>query len=98
MRAFTVGCVGLMATCLANCGSHTGVVPNGRGGYLIAKQASTGFPGLGNLKGEALVEANQYCAAQGREFVLVQASETQPPYAFGNYPRAEIEFQCNPGR
>jgi hypothetical protein len=77
---------------VAGCASQTGVVPNGQGGYLIAKQAATGFPGLGNLKAEAMGEANQYCQGQGREFLM----ETQPPYLLGNYPRAEISFQCVP--
>src|ERR1700731_2645156 len=63
-----------------------------QGGYLIAKQASTGFPGLGNLKAEAMGEANQYCQSQGREFLLTNEMETQPPYLLGNYPRAEISF------
>jgi hypothetical protein len=89
-----VGLCALTAFSLSGCASHTGVVPNGHGGYLIAKQAATGFPGLGNLKAEALSEASQHCAAQGREFVLVNATETQPPYMLGNYPRTEIEFQC----
>jgi hypothetical protein len=87
---------GVAALCaaLAGCASHTGVVPNGQGGYLIAKQAATGFPGLGNLKAEAMGEASQYCVSQGREFLLTNAAETQPPYLLGNYPRAEIDFQC----
>jgi hypothetical protein len=79
---------------LAGCASQTGEVPNGQGGYLIAKQAATGFPGLGNLKAEAMTEADQYCAGQGREFLLMGATETEPPYVLGNYPRAEISFQC----
>jgi hypothetical protein len=79
---------------VAGCASQTGVVPNGQGGYLIAKQAATGFPGLGNLKAEAMGEANQYCQSQGREFLLTNEMETQPPYLLGNYPRAEISFQC----
>lgn len=83
-----------IASILAACASQTGVVPNGQGGYLIAKQAATGSPGLGNLKAEAMQEANQYCASQGREFVLTNAKETQPPYVMGNYPRTEIEFRC----
>jgi hypothetical protein len=81
---------------VAGCASQTGVVPNGQGGYLIAKQAATGFPGLGNLKAEAMGEANQYCQNQGREFLLTNEMETQPPYLLGNYPRAEISFQCVP--
>jgi hypothetical protein len=88
----------LTATALlcVGCASQTGVVPSGQGGYLIARQAATGFPGLGNLKAEALQEANQYCASQGREFLLTSATETQPPYILGNFPRAEIEFRCVP--
>jgi hypothetical protein len=41
-------------------------------------------------------EANQYCQSQAREFLLTNETETQPPYVLGNYPRAEISFQCVP--
>ncbi len=57
-----------MCLMLAGCASQSGVVPNGQGGDLIAKQAATGFPGLGNLKAEAMGEANQYCQSQGASF------------------------------
>jgi hypothetical protein len=95
--SFVVACTRallLSAIMLAGCASHTGVTPNGRDGYLIAKQAATGFPGLGNLKAEAMSEANDYCRSQGRDFQIVSAKETQPPYVMGNYPRTEIEFRC----
>jgi hypothetical protein len=90
MKSFL--CAFIAAAILSGCASQSGVVPNGQGGYVIAKQAATGFPGIGNLKTDAMAEASQYCAAQGREFVLTNAKETQPPYVMGNYPRAEIEF------
>jgi len=62
---------------------------------IIAKQAATGFPGLGNLKAEIIAEASQYCSQQrGQEMIVTRATETQPPYLLGNYPRAEIEFRC----
>jgi len=83
-----------MIVLVAGCASQTGVVPNGQGGYMIAKQAATGFPGLGNLKAEALQEANQYCVSKGAELFITNSKETQPPYVLGNYPRAEIEFRC----
>jgi hypothetical protein len=41
-----------------------------------------------------MAEAGQYCAGQGRGFILMGATETEPPYVLGNYPRAEISFQC----
>lgn len=84
--------IGFLA--LAGCAAQSGVVPIGQGHYLVSKQAATGFPGLGNLKGEAMQEANQHCRGEGREFVLINSTETQPPYAMGNYPRVEIEFSC----
>jgi hypothetical protein len=90
------GFCALFAFMVAGCASQTGVVPNGQGGYLIAKQAATGLPGLGNLKAEAMGEANQYCQGQGREFLLTNEMETQPPYLLGNYPRTEISFQWAP--
>lgn len=79
---------------VAGCASNTGVVPMGRDTYMIAKQQATGFPGLGNIKAEAIGEASRYCADQGKVLEVVSASETQPPYILGNYPRAEIQFRC----
>jgi hypothetical protein len=86
----------LVVGAVAGCASNTGVVPNGQGSYIVAKQAATGFPGLGNLKADALAEANNYCTQQGRgqELIVTRQTETQPPYVLGNYPRAEIEFRC----
>jgi len=83
-----------LALTLAGCAAHSGVTPDGQGGYMISKQAATGFPGPGTLKTDIMQEASQYCAGQGREFVLTNVSETEPPYLLGNYPRAEINFKC----
>lgn len=82
---------------LTGCASNSGVAPIGNGGYSLTKQAATGFGGLGNLKAEVLSEAAQYCRAQGnnRELFVTRATETQPPYVLGNYPRASIEFRCS---
>jgi len=80
---------------LAGCASNSGVVPIGRGTYMISRQAATGFTGLGNLKAEALREANAFCEEQGKTFELLDNRESEPPYVLGNYPRVEIEFRCN---
>lgn len=79
---------------LSGCASHTGVIPMGKDTYMIAKQQATGFPGLGNMKAEIIVEGSTYCSSVGKEFQIVSTHETQPPYVFGNYPRAEIQFMC----
>ena len=82
------------ALALAGCASNSGVVPIGPNLFTSSKQQATGFPGLGNLKSDLLTEANGYCAKQGRTMTLVHATETQPPYVLGNYPRVEIQFGC----
>jgi len=66
----------------------------GRGIFLIAKQQATGLPGLGNMKAEIISEAFQFCAVQDKDTRVLSATETQPPYIFGNYPRSEISFTC----
>src|SRR5262249_52962469 len=83
-----VGRLAFAACCLLNasCAANTGVVQNGSGSYIVAKQAATGFPGLGNLKAEALEEANRYCAnlpGSGHQLFVTHSTETRPPLNFG---------------
>ena len=84
----------LAAIALAGCASHTGVVQTGVDTFMLAKQAATGFSGLGNMKAELFAEGGQHCRSMGKELQIVSTHETQPPYVFGNYPRAEITFMC----
>jgi hypothetical protein len=78
----------------AGCASRSGVVQLGPDTFMLAKQAATGFPGLGNLKAELIAEGAAHCRTAGKEFKIVSTSESQPPFVMGNYPRAEIEFVC----
>jgi hypothetical protein len=83
---------------IASCAANTGVVPNGSGSYIVAKQAATGFPGLGNLKAEALEEANRYCASlpgSGHQLFVTRSTETQPPYVLGNFCNAQTLMWIN---
>ncbi len=90
IRAFAV----VLLIVGVGCASHTGVVSLGNENYMIAKQQATGFPGLGNMKAEIIREGTDHCASRGKNFELVSAQETQPPYVLGNYPRSEIQFKC----
>ena len=83
-----------VAVLLSACASNTGIVPTGADTFLVARQAATGLSGLGNLKGEALQEADQYCVSRKMSLHVVGARETQPPYILGNYPRVEVQFKC----
>ena len=79
---------------LCGCASNSGVVPAGPDSYLVSRQAATGFSGMGTLKADALREASEYCVSHGRLFVVTKTSESRPPYILGNYPKADVEFQC----
>ncbi len=79
---------------LAGCASNSGVVPIGKDTYMVSRQASTGFSGSGNLKADALREANQYCGSLNKSLQVVSTQEAQPPYILGNFPKAEVQFMC----
>jgi hypothetical protein len=61
---------------------------------MVTRQAAMGFSGSGDLKAEALREANQYCLTQQKQMHVVSTSEGKPPYIFGNFPKAEVQFKC----
>lgn len=76
------------------CAYNSGVIPVGEGKYLITKQASTGFSGMGGLKARASEEANAFCLSKGKKSVVLGTKDAQPPYILGNFPRTEITFEC----
>ncbi|MHB8455357.1 MAG: hypothetical protein ACYDDO_11835 [Acidiferrobacterales bacterium] len=79
---------------LAGCAVNSGVVPIGQETYTVSRQAATGFSGSGDLKFKALVEADTFCKKQGKSLQVVRTGESHPPYVFGNFPKAEVEFTC----
>lgn len=84
----------VVAVLVSGCASNSGVVPIGADTYMVSRQAATGFSGSGTLKAEAFKEANQYCLNQRKKLQVVNTSEAQPPFVFGNFPKAEIQFMC----
>jgi len=61
---------------------------------MVSRQAATGFSGSGTLKAEAFQEAAQYCEKLGKSLQVVSTQEASPPYVFGNFPKAEVQFMC----
>ncbi len=84
----------LSIICLASCASNSGIIEIGDGELFIAKQASTGFPGTGGIKSEALEEATSHCSSQGKSLDIVKLEENEGPYVLGKYPRVELTFVC----
>jgi len=84
----------LLALLLVGCAANSGVVQTGQDSFMVSRQAATGFSGSGNLKAEAITEANQYCISRNKAVQVMGASEAQPPFILGNYPKAEVQFKC----
>ena len=76
------------------CASNSGVVAIGSDTYMVSRQAATGFSGLGTLKADAMKEANDYCTSQKKALKVISTEEAEPPYIFGNFPKAEVQFTC----
>jgi hypothetical protein len=79
---------------LVGCAVNSGVVSTGPDTFIVSRQAATGFTGLGDLKAQALREANQFCAGKGKSMEVISTDESKPPYIFGNFPRVEVQFRC----
>ena len=86
--------LGISVFLLAGCATNPGVAPMGPDTYLVTRQAATGFSGSGGLKAEALREANEYCLSQRKQMHVVNTTEARPPFIFGNFPKAEVQFKC----
>ncbi|WP_222619353.1 SHOCT domain-containing protein [Undibacterium hunanense] len=82
------------ALLLTACASNSNVLSIGKDTYMVSRQAATGFSGSGTLKAEAFQEATQYCEKLGKSFQVVSTQEASPPYIFGNFPKAEVQFMC----
>ena len=76
------------------CASNSNVLSIGKDTYMVSRQAATGFSGSGTLKAEAFQEGTQYCEKLGKSFQVVSTHEASPPYIFGNFPKAEVQFMC----
>ena len=84
----------VFAVTLSGCATNSGVVPMGSGAFMVARQAATGFSGTGNLKADAVKDANAYCAGHGQDFEVISATQNEGPFILGKYPRAEVNFRC----
>src|SRR6516225_4617827 len=50
----------------------------GQDAFMVSRQAAAGFSDSGNLKGDALAEASQYCAGRSQELFVTNTTEAQP--------------------
>lgn len=88
------GFVTVLFSMALGCASNSGVMSVGPDTFMVSRQAATGFSGLGTLKADAMAEARAYCSGRGKVLQVVSTSESAPPYVWGNFPRAEVQFMC----
>lgn len=79
---------------ISGCAASTGIVDEGNGTFYASRQAATGIGGAANLKGDIITEASAFCAKRGQQLQVIDTTEANPPFIFGNYPRAQIDFKC----
>jgi len=82
------------ALLVAGCAANSGVFSSGSSTFTVSRQAATGFSGSGNIKAEAMTEANDYCQSRNLQMEVVSVKEAQPPFILGNFPKAEVVFKC----
>lgn len=82
------------ALSLSGCAANSGVAPIGPDTFMVSRQAATGFSGSGTLKADALIEGGEYCQARGKAIYVISTTEAAPPYLYGNFPKAEVQFMC----
>lgn len=76
------------------CASNTGVVPLSENSYKIYKRGATGFSGSDAVRSDVMLQASDHCAKSGRTVFVTNEILGSPPYIFGNFPKAEIQFKC----
>ena len=84
----------LLSLVVSGCAIKSGVVKIGEDTYKVSHQAATGFEGGGGCRDAALLEANEFCASQGKTMKVIRMGGNHPPYVFGNFPKVEVQFMC----
>lgn len=66
----------------------------GEESYRAFEQTNTAFASLRDVRARAEDRAAAFCNAKGRTARVLAATEAQPPYIQGHYPRVELIFEC----
>ncbi len=94
MKKFLLVILIFISIAVIGCAEKSGVYPSGDNSFSISNQASTGFSGMQDIRAEAYRQASDYCKSLHKDFSVIEADETKPPYVFGNYPRINLKFRC----
>lgn len=83
----------LAALLLAGCATQSGVIPEGRDGYLLILSGGYGFASAIDLKIRAHQEAGAFCMGQNQRPETIY-EKTIPAGIEGDKPGEELKFRC----
>lgn len=82
----------LLGLSLLLCGCASGPVPTGPDSYMVSAKSYALGASIGDAKANAYREANDFCAKQGKSF-MVQGGQDRGS-GFGRPPESEVRFMC----
>ena len=62
--------------------------------FRLFQQGATGYVSLQSVRDDVELRAVQFCERKGRSMVALQETTSTPPHILGNFPRAELVFEC----
>ena len=65
--------------------------------FRVFEQGATGFVPLSGVMEDVEYNATKHCEQRGSVMRAVKWHRSVPPHVLGNYPRAELVFECHPG-
>jgi hypothetical protein len=69
------------------------VSPGGKE-FRLFEQGATGFVPVSALQEHVVQRATAFCDGMGKAMKPLRESTSKPPHIFGNFPRAELVFEC----
>lgn len=62
--------------------------------YRIFQQGATGYVSIQSVRDDIEQRAVQFCDRKGKSMNGLKETKSTPPYILGNFPRAELIFEC----
>ncbi len=62
--------------------------------YRVFNQGATGFVSLQANREDAEERATKFCTQKGKSMRPLRETVSKPPHVMGNFPRAELIFEC----
>lgn len=62
--------------------------------FRLFQQGATGYVSLQSVRDDVESRAVQFCERKGQSMNALQETTSTPPHILGNFPRAELVFEC----